>query len=282
MTFPYDTPFANNNKVDLDTFPLVAPINKYLGSELNVLITGANQLATAVTAGQYHGLVNNATPPLSPSGGASLAVTSNVLRASVNGGAYAPVGGVVPDASATVAGIVNLTDQTLGAGVKRLTSPLRLQNSTDSVGPAYDEVRLSSSGGVLRAACGGSFDTNPMAVSSWFGAPESLTDATTVLYCEGGVVAVAQFETMALTGPITLTGVAHGPVEFFGNGTQGLVTLVYLWGQPGAEQVVTVPSGTGCRLVGGVDFNMHVGDALTLFYTDTGVAREVSRSVANP
>jgi hypothetical protein len=281
MTFPYDTPFVAN-KVDLDTYPAVPAINKATAvADWNPLLTGVNELATSVTAGAYHGLANNATPPLSPAGGARLAVTANVLRASVNGGAYAPVGGVVPDVSGTVAGIVNLADQTLGAGVKRLTSPLRLQDSADAAAPAYDEVRLSSSGGVLRAACGGAFDSNPVAVSSWFGAPETLTDATVELNCEGGVVSVAQFETTLLTAPLTLTGVAHGPVTFFGNGAQGLVTIIYLWGLAGSEQPVTIPNNVGCQLAGGMDFQMHVGDALTLFYTSTGVAREVSRSVAD-
>jgi hypothetical protein len=90
VSFPYDTPFLNNNKVDLDTYPAVADVNKVLAPEFNALISAINALAVALTEGTYLGLASSSSA-VAPSGGMRLRNNGGVLEVSLNGGAYAPV-----------------------------------------------------------------------------------------------------------------------------------------------------------------------------------------------
>lgn len=210
MAFPYDTPFTNNDKVDLDTYPAVPAVNKVLATEYNTLTSGANALATAITAGQYHGLSHNATPPMVGATG----------------------------------------------------------------------VILSSRNGVLEAAEGGSYDANSYPVRSYFPGSVQLEDTTTVLMARGGVVSFIPFDTSILTAPLTLVPGPQGPIEFDSSGGNGLVTLLYASGAS-PFYTVTIPQGVSCSLRDGVDFVMHVRDAITLAYSVNHLAWfEVSRSVA--
>jgi hypothetical protein len=91
VSFPYDTPFSNNNKVDLDTYPAVAVVNKVLAPEFNAVVTAINALATALTEGNYHGLVSTPGAAVSPPSGVRIRNNGGALEVSLNGAAYSSV-----------------------------------------------------------------------------------------------------------------------------------------------------------------------------------------------
>jgi hypothetical protein len=89
--FVFDDEILVAGKVDLDTFPAVAAINKILGTEWNVLSADLTDLSNAIKAGQFHGLENNQSASLSTAGGVNLRSNSGTLEVSENGAAYAVI-----------------------------------------------------------------------------------------------------------------------------------------------------------------------------------------------
>lgn len=91
MSFVFDNETLPAGKVDLDTYPGVAAINKVLGAEWNVLAAALTDMSNAIKAAQFHGLVSTPTAPLSPSGGVRLRSNAGALEVSENGQAYASI-----------------------------------------------------------------------------------------------------------------------------------------------------------------------------------------------
>lgn len=190
----------------------------------------------------------------------------------------------LPDASGTTRGAVSLTTQTLGVGEKsadQLATPvLRLSHSVPATGPAANEVKIQSLFGVLQVAEASAYDTNYYPVRSYFPQYISVEDSTVELSTQGGVVGFLPLSTVLLTGSITLTGGAMGPVTFSTSGSSGIVTIAILAETPGSGFTVTVPNSPLCRLNGGLSAVLKLNDSLTLAYAyDFGCWIEVARNI---
>jgi len=134
MAFPYDSPFTNNNKDDLDPYPTVPIINKVLAGEFNALTTGVNDLATAITAGTFIGFVGSSTAAVAPPGGVRLRAGTQGLELSYNGLAYHRLVGVEPPTAYQTVLVPNVSAGAWNAGV--IDYATELSAPTDTVG--YD------------------------------------------------------------------------------------------------------------------------------------------------
>jgi len=134
MSFPYDTPFSNNNKADLDPYPTVPVINKVMAGEFNTLTNGVNSLATAITAGTFIGFVGSSTAAVAPAGGVRLRAGTQGLELSYNGLAYQRLVGVEPPTAYQTVLVPNVSAGSWSAGV--IDYAAELSDPTDTIGYA--------------------------------------------------------------------------------------------------------------------------------------------------
>lgn len=190
----------------------------------------------------------------------------------------------LPDASGTTRGAVSLTTQSLGAGEKsadQLATPIvRLKHSVPPGVAAANEVELCSRFGMLMASESSAFDPNFYPVRSYFPQSVSVEDTTVELSTQAGVVSFLPLSTVLLTGSITLTGGAMGPVTWSTTGTNGIVTIAIMAETPLSGFTVTIPNGPLCRLNGGVNAVLKLYDSITLAYAFAfGFWIETSRNI---
>lgn len=188
----------------------------------------------------------------------------------------------LPDASGTTRGAVSLTTQTLGVGEKsadQLATPIvRLKHSVPPGVAAANEAQVGSTFGILMASESAAYDANFSPVRSYFPGYIAVEDTTTQLVTQGGVVSFLALSTGLLTGPLTLTLGAHGPVEFSTNGSDG-IAVISIVASPGGF-TVTIPNGASCHLRGGLDAVLKLYDSIVIAYNaNTGAWVEVARNI---